>query len=87
MIGTWINTGAIVAGGLAGLAFGNLLTPTIQQRLRTGLAGLTTVGHVVTYVEKRLGKPTSPTRANNKKPVTPSKPKPISTASSRPLRM
>ena len=42
MIGTWVNTGAIVAGGLAGLAFGNLLSPAIQQRLRTGLAGLTT---------------------------------------------
>ena len=39
------------------------------------LVGLTTVGHVVTYVEKRLGKPTSPTRAKNKKPVTSSKPK------------
>jgi acyl carrier protein len=38
------------------------------------LVGLTTVGHVVTYVEKRLGKPTSPIRAKNKKPVPPSKP-------------
>jgi acyl carrier protein len=35
------------------------------------LVGLTTVGHVVTYVEKRLGKPASPART--KKPVTPSK--------------
>lgn len=37
------------------------------------LVGLTTVGHVVTYVEKRLGKPASP--AKTKKPITPSKPK------------
>lgn len=37
------------------------------------LVGLTTVGHVVTYVEKRLGKPASP--ALTKKPAKPSKPK------------
>ncbi|HSL03908.1 MAG TPA: acyl carrier protein [Nitrospiraceae bacterium] len=37
------------------------------------LVGLTTVGHVVNYVEKRLRKPASPSRT--KKPVTPSKPK------------
>lgn len=37
------------------------------------LVGLSTVGHVVTYVEKRLGKPAS--SAQTKKPVTPSKPK------------
>jgi acyl carrier protein len=37
------------------------------------LVGLTTVGHVVSYVEKRLGKPPSPTRT--KKPAKPSKPK------------
>jgi acyl carrier protein len=37
------------------------------------LVGLTTVGHVVHYVEKRLGKPVSPPRT--KKPVQPSKQK------------
>ena len=37
------------------------------------LVGLTTVGHVVTYVEKRMGKPASPSSV--KKPVKPSKPK------------
>ena len=37
------------------------------------LVGLTTVGHVVTYVEKRLGK--SPSAAPTKKPTKPSKPK------------
>jgi acyl carrier protein len=37
------------------------------------LVGLTTVGHVVNYVEKRLGKPTSPSQT--KKPVRPSKTK------------
>lgn len=37
------------------------------------LVGLTTVGHVVTYVEKRLGKPATPARA--KKPIQPSKTK------------
>ena len=36
------------------------------------LVGLTTVGHVVNYVEKRLGKSASPSRT--KKPVKPSKP-------------
>src|SRR6187549_3761993 len=37
------------------------------------LVGLTTVGHVVHYVEKRLGKPAATPRT--KKPVKPSKPK------------
>jgi acyl carrier protein len=37
------------------------------------LVGLTTVGHVVHYVEKRLEKPAAPPRT--KKPVKPSKPK------------
>ena len=37
------------------------------------LVGLTTVGHVVTYVEKRLGK--APAAAPAKKPAKPSKPK------------
>ena len=37
------------------------------------LVGLTTVGHVVTYVEKRLGKPAS--LSHTKKPVKPSRPK------------
>ena len=37
------------------------------------LAGLTTVGHVVSYVETRLGKVTS--AAPTKKPAKPSKPK------------
>jgi acyl carrier protein len=37
------------------------------------LVGLTTVGHVVNYVEKRLVKPASPPRTKN--PVKPSKPK------------
>ena len=37
------------------------------------LVGLTNVGHVVTYVEKRLGK--SGSRAPTKKPAKPSKPK------------
>jgi len=37
------------------------------------LAGLTTVGHVVNYVEKRLGKPAS--AAPTKKPATTPKPK------------
>src|SRR4026209_2648880 len=37
------------------------------------LVGLTTVGHVVHYFEKRLGKPAATPRA--KKPVKPSKPK------------
>ena len=37
------------------------------------LAGLTTVGHVVSYVEKRLGKSTS--AAPTKKPTKPSMPK------------
>jgi acyl carrier protein len=37
------------------------------------LVGLTTVGHVVNYVEKRLVKSASPPRT--KKPVKPSKPK------------
>lgn len=36
------------------------------------LIGLTTVGHVVTYVEKRLGKTASPTSI--KKPAKPKKP-------------
>jgi acyl carrier protein len=35
------------------------------------LVGLTTVGHVVTYVEKRLGKPASPVKT--KKPIQTSK--------------
>ncbi len=42
MIGTLVNTGAILAGGLIGLAFGHHLSPAIQQRLRLGLAALTT---------------------------------------------
>lgn len=37
------------------------------------LIGLATVGHVVTYVEKRLGKTIPP--ASTKKPAKPSKPK------------
>ncbi len=37
------------------------------------LVGLTTVGHVVTYVEKRLRKPVTPART--KKPIQPSKAK------------
>ena len=37
------------------------------------LVGLTTVGQVVTYVEKRLGK--APSAAPAKKPAKPSKPK------------
>jgi acyl carrier protein len=37
------------------------------------LVGLATVGHVVNYVEKRLGKPAS--SARTKKPKQPSKPK------------
>lgn len=37
------------------------------------LVGLTTVGHVVSYVEKRLGKPASV--APTKKPATTPKPK------------
>jgi acyl carrier protein len=37
------------------------------------LVGMTTVGHVVHYVEKRLGYTTSP--ATSKKPAKPSKPK------------
>ena len=37
------------------------------------LVGLTTVGHVVTYVEKRLGETASP--ASTKKPAKLSKPK------------
>jgi len=37
------------------------------------LVGLTTVGHVVSYVEKRVGKTASP--ASTKKPLKPSKPK------------
>jgi acyl carrier protein len=37
------------------------------------LVGLTTVGHVVTYVEKRLGKPPSPSSV--KKSAKPSKPR------------
>ena len=37
------------------------------------LVGLTTVGHVVTYVEKRLEKPATPART--KKPIQPSKAK------------
>ncbi|MEQ1562820.1 MAG: acyl carrier protein [Nitrospira sp.] len=45
------------------------------------LVGLTTVGHVVTYVEKRLGKSASPSAA--KKPAKPAKPtKPKSTKKS-----
>ena len=42
MIGTLLNTGAILTGGLLGLAFGQRLTPVVQQRLRFGLAALTT---------------------------------------------
>ncbi|MEO5954973.1 MAG: acyl carrier protein [Nitrospiraceae bacterium] len=37
------------------------------------LVGLTTVGHVVTYVEKRLGK--APAAAPAKKPAKPAQPK------------
>ena len=37
------------------------------------LVGLTTVGHVISYVEKRLGKPAA--LSHKKKPVKPSKPK------------
>lgn len=37
------------------------------------LAGMTTVGHVVEYVEKRVGKSSLPT--STKKPANPSKPK------------
>lgn len=37
------------------------------------LAGMTTVGHVVNYVEKRLGNTTSP--ATSKKPLKSAKPK------------
>ena len=40
------------------------------------LVGLTTVGHVVTYVEKRLGKSASPSAAKKpEKPAKPTKPK------------
>ena len=40
------------------------------------LVGLTTVGHVVTYVEKRLGKSAAPTSIKKPaKPKKPSKPK------------
>lgn len=40
------------------------------------LVGLTTVGHVVTYVEKRLGKSASPAAARKPaKPAKPTKPK------------
>jgi len=42
VIGTVINTGAIVAGGLVGLAFGDRMNAAVQQRLRVVLAGLTT---------------------------------------------
>jgi acyl carrier protein len=35
------------------------------------LVGLTTVGHVITYVEKRLGEPASPVKT--KKPIQASK--------------
>lgn len=37
------------------------------------LAGMTTVGHVAKYIEKRVGKSSSPTPAN--KPAKPPKPK------------
>jgi len=40
VIGTLINTGAIIAGGVAGLAFGNRLGPAVQQRLKVFLAAL-----------------------------------------------
>ena len=43
------------------------------QILDQDLVGLTTVGHVVNYIEKRLGEPASPTRT--KKPIQSSKPK------------
>ena len=40
VIGTLLNTGAILAGGAAGLAFGPWLSTAVQQKLRLGLAGL-----------------------------------------------
>jgi hypothetical protein len=41
-MGTLLNTGAILIGGALGLGFGHWLTPTVQQRIRIGLAALTT---------------------------------------------
>ena len=41
MVGTFINTGAIVLGGVAGLTFARHLTSARQQKLRLVLAILT----------------------------------------------
>lgn len=41
MIGTLLNVGGIVLGGVAGLTFARSLSPKTQQRLKLGLAALT----------------------------------------------
>lgn len=40
MIGTLLNVGGIVVGGIVGLIFGNRIRPSVQSRVRLGLAGL-----------------------------------------------
>lgn len=56
-LGTLANTGAIVVGGLAGLAFGKALKPRFQQTIVSGMAVATMfVGAVSTLQEMlRLG--------------------------------
>ncbi len=40
MLGTILNVGGIVLGGVVGLTLGHRIGPTIQSRVRLGLAGL-----------------------------------------------
>ena len=40
MLGTLLNVGGIVVGGIVGLTLGHRISPTIQSRVRLGLAGL-----------------------------------------------
>jgi uncharacterized membrane protein YqgA involved in biofilm formation len=40
MLGTLLNVGGIVLGGLVGLTVGHRISPSIQGRIRVGLAGL-----------------------------------------------
>lgn len=40
MIGTLLNVGGIVVGGIVGLTMGNRIPATVQGRVRLGLAGL-----------------------------------------------
>ncbi len=40
MIGTLLNVGGIIVGGVVGLTVGHRIRPSVQERIRLGLAGL-----------------------------------------------